>query len=326
MRAANRKLSVSLLLTLASLIVSCGDKGGGSSSDADSTANGNSTTQNGSTADGNTGGGNTGGGSTTGTPANNPAPEVKQTSAKFALVPPSMAAQTTLGRSTSAIVNLTVMPGLTGSINLAIDRSALDSTLNAGGDISLNISPSKITLDGVKTAYSIIVNVSATAHAPSFKSTLDNSGDQGHVRVKASLEGGTEASEAIVPLSVLAIFEVRLLNANHDWDPPNSAFPISIRAHPEGTTLRFVNYDTTLEHVIHGNDLIPHQGSAVPTQPQTLTKAPAVGQPGGKYEIVVTEAQIAAKTVKTGSFYCHAHANLDVVNGQTAIKVFQFDK
>lgn len=252
----------------------------------------------------------------------NPTPPPAATSSKFSLALAKQQSQLNLRGSDTMSVTITVQSGITGTLNLSVDRSLLDSALLANSDVTISLSPASIVLDGVKTSYKVDVSLSTTSHAPSFKSSLDTtSGDQGNFRIKASLAGGSDLAEAVVPLAISPVLEIRLMDGNHTWDPPNSAFPMAIRNHAQGVTLRFVNYDTTTDHVVHGNGLIPHQGSAVPLQPQMMTKAPAAGQPGGSYEVVMTSAQAA-----TGSFYCHAHAAQDAVNGSTAVKVLNFNK
>lgn len=257
----------------------------------------------------------------------NPTPPPAASSNQFSLSLSKNQVQMNLGKSDKISVPITVKAGVTGVLDLVVDRSALDSGLQANNDIAISLSSAKIILDGVKTSYSAEATVTSTLHAPSFQSTLDKaSGDQGHFRVKATLSGGSEASEVIVPLMISPVVEVKLMDGNHTWDPPNSAFPLSLRTHAQGVTFRFMNYDSTMDHVIHGNGLIPHQGAQVPTQPQILTKAASAGAAGGVYEISLTAARIAANSGKIGSFYCHAHAAQDAVSGKTAVKTFMFNK
>jgi len=209
---------------------------------------------------------------------------------------------TNLGEKKKFILTLKAIGDFAGPVTLFADKADLDTNHKVGSDIVFTVTPSRIELvKDASTNFEVEVNVSS--RAPSFKS--QPAGGDGHFHVNAQADFGGQSILATmdVPLQVNPIYEVRLAGPGtlrpHMYDRPTrgEVAQSEIRAHTGGVTVRFLNYDTTETHIIHGNGLIPHQSTASP-----MAKAPAEGQAGGKYEVKIVSA---AKL--TGDYYCHSH-------------------
>lgn len=174
--------------------------------------------------------------------------------------------------------------GFSGKVNLEVDRSALD-LYDLANDIAIRFEPSSVNLAANGSA-SFKMMVQTKPSAPSF--------DASSVKVIARVPSGDFVEEQ-VGIKVNAVVELKMFggpNPDARWDQPKE---MAFRKHASDLVLRFINYDTNAPHIVHGNASIPHQSVSQP-----LDVAPAQGQAGGVYEVLIKNT-----VTVDGTYYYH---------------------
>jgi hypothetical protein len=192
-----------------------------------------------------------------------------------------------LGSSELVNVSLSAGLGVESDIVLSVDNSDLAPT-DPNSYIGISIFPNFIHLVP-GTTQSITVSINVDSRAPSVTS---------HFRILASPVSlpGMAPAVADIPLMVSAVYEIDLLGSGvrDHWSVPQS---VALSPHGEGTTVRFVNLDPLLDHVVLSDQL-----SLIPLSPSLIPATSNGASLGGVYSVIIPPGPEV-----TLNYWCSVH-------------------
>jgi hypothetical protein len=207
-----------------------------------------------------------------------------------------------LGEESVSMISLTSTSAAPELVNLSVDRSQIE-TLPCAADVEVVLNPSQVSVPA-NGSVAVSVKVTVYASAPSFSAKA--------LKIVASKAGDPSLKiSRDMAMTVMPIYEYRMFGGADPakrWDRPAT---VEFCKHSSPLEVKYINYDTTVGHVLHGSGSVPHGNTALP-----LAAASAVGQPGGVYSVMVSTTATA-----TGTFYYH-----DLGGDSTNSKTFMPNK